>query len=75
MYYLMDPTAATEPETATVVGSGSADAMCKAANDWGNGYLVANDEGKVMWGWRTDGRWSAARPTTDRMAKERTPCV
>ncbi len=56
-YYLMDPRATYDPDDASIVDAGSAEEMCRAANEWGNGFVVVDGDSVVLWDWHTRRGW------------------
>ncbi len=61
MYLLMDARAASDPDKAIVIDTGTAEDMCRAANrgDFGDGCVVADEHEEVQWAWFASGKWKA----------------
>lgn len=59
LYVLMDGRAASDPDDATVLITGTAKECCDAANegDYGEGCMVCNLQSEVMWKWFSTGTW------------------
>ncbi len=57
IFYLMDQKATYDPDDASIVDSGTAAEMCKAANAWGNGYVVVDKDSVVQWDFHTRRGW------------------
>jgi hypothetical protein len=59
-YVLLDARGATDPDSAIVLITGTAEECCEAANDgdYGEGCVVAKLETmEVMWEWFAEGEW------------------